>query len=64
MRWVLLVVGMLAIAMGGLWIGQGLGFVHWPASSFMINERPWAYYGAGLAVLGLAIVVYSGFRRR
>jgi hypothetical protein len=59
MRTVLLIVGVLAILVGGLWLGQGLGYVHWPASSFMINQMKWAYYGAGLAVVGLLIVMYS-----
>lgn len=59
MRIVLLVLGIIAILVGGLWIGQGTGYVHWPASSFMINEIRWAYYGAGLAVVGLVLVLLS-----
>ena len=33
----MLVVGTLAVLMGLLWIGQGLGYVRWPAESFMIS---------------------------
>ena len=51
-RPVLLSVGVLMTLMGLLWIGQGLGYVHWPQSSFMLDQRPWADRGAGLAVAG------------
>jgi uncharacterized membrane protein len=55
----LLVVGILATLLGLLWIGQGTGYVQWPASSFMISQIRWAYYGAGLAVAGLAGIYVS-----
>jgi uncharacterized membrane protein len=45
--------------MGLLWIGQGLGYVDWPASSFMLRRRVWADYGAGLAVAGLAMILVA-----
>ncbi len=59
MKIVLSIVGIVALAMGLLWVGQGLGMVHWPASSFMISQIKWAYYGAGLAVIGLITIWYS-----
>jgi hypothetical protein len=59
MRVVLMLVGIIAILMGALWIGQGTGYVHWPASSFMISQMKWAYYGAGLAFVGLLLVAFS-----
>ena len=62
MKTILLIVGILAVAMGLLWIGQGTGVVHWPASSFMLDQRPWATRGAILAVIGLALILLS--RRR
>jgi len=62
MRALLLVVGIAAIAMGCLWIGQGLGYIHWPASSFMISQIKWAYYGGALTLLGVFILFWS--RRR
>jgi hypothetical protein len=55
----LLVVGILATLLGLLWIGQGTGYVQWPASSFMISQIRWAYYGAGVAVAGLAGIYVS-----
>jgi hypothetical protein len=60
LRFALLVVSILAILIGLVWVGQGTGYFPYPASSFMINQMPWAYYGASLAVLGVIGVVVSG----
>lgn len=62
MKTVLLIAGIVALLMGLLWIGQGAGFVHWPASSFMIDQRPWVSRGAVLALVGFVLVAAS--RRR
>jgi len=59
MRRVLLIVGLLALAIGLLWIGQGLGVINWPQSSFMIRQMQWAGYGAALAALGLILIWQS-----
>ncbi|HEY5337523.1 MAG TPA: hypothetical protein VIJ85_04920 [Rhizomicrobium sp.] len=59
MKTLLMLVGIVALAVGLLWIGQGTGYVHWPATSFMISQMKWAYYGGGLAVLGLIIIGWS-----
>lgn len=56
-RTALIFAGLLAAGMGLLWIGQGLGYITWPASSFMIGQRTWVDYGAGLAVMGLLLVL-------
>jgi uncharacterized membrane protein len=63
-RTVLIVVGVLMAAMGLLWIGQGLGYVRWPASSFMVDQRPWITRGAALAVAGLVVVLLGRRARR
>jgi hypothetical protein len=55
----LLVVGFLALVIGLIWVGQGTGYFPYPASSFMINEMPWVYRGAILALLGLVAVAVS-----
>ena len=47
-----LIVGVLAILTGVIWIGQGTGYFPYPSYSFMINQMPWAYAGAGLAIEG------------
>lgn len=51
--------GMAFLLMGLLWLGQGLGYIKWPAESFMIDVRPWAYRGAGLALAGVVMLVLS-----
>ncbi len=63
-RSILIGIGLLAFAMGMLWVGQGLGWVRWPQSSFMIDQRPWITRGSVLAVLGLVLVLYARRSRR
>jgi hypothetical protein len=59
MRQLLLIVGLLALAIGLLWIGQGTGTINWPQSSFMIKQIQWAGYGAALAAFGLVLIWQS-----
>jgi hypothetical protein len=63
MRLLALIVGIAALLMGLLWVGQGAGLIHWPASSFMIDQRPWISRGAILAVVGLILIGVSRVRR-
>ena len=55
----LLIVGALAMLAGIIWMGQGSGYFPYPAQSFMINQTPWIWRGAALAVLGVVGVVVS-----
>ena len=55
------IVGILALLIGPLWIGQGTGMIAWPRSSFMISQIQWAYYGAALAAVGV-ILIWRGRR--
>ncbi len=59
MRTLLLVVGLIALAIGLLWIGQGTGVVKWPELSFMISQIQWAGYGAALGMFGLVLIWQS-----
>ena len=61
MRTIIVAIGILALAIGLLWIGQGTGYVNWPQSSFMIRQMQWAYYGACVAVVGL-LLIWRGLR--
>ena len=62
MKTALFVIGFIAVLVGLLWIGQGTGYVRWPASSFMIDARVWAWYGLALGVVGVALIIHA--RRR
>ena len=59
MRIPFLTLGLLALFVGLLWIGQGTGLIAWPRSSFMISQMQWAYYGAALAALGIGLMVLA-----
>ena len=58
----LLILGILMLLMGGLWIGQGLNIIRWPAQSFMIGVPVWSWNGAALALIGAGLIWFS--RRR
>jgi hypothetical protein len=62
MKTVLTVLGILALVMGLLWAGQGMGIIRWPAGSFMIDAAQWTFRGGALA-LGGAILIWLGRRR-
>jgi hypothetical protein len=58
-RLLMLGFGTLALLMGLLWIGQGTGYVRWPAESFMIDVSGWAVRGVLLAVGGALMIVFG-----
>lgn len=59
LRPILLAVGVLLALTGALWIGQGLGYIHWPQSSFMLDQRIWADRGSAVAVFGLLLILVA-----
>lgn len=63
MKTALTILGAAALLVGLLWIGQGLGIVRWPASSFMIDMSAWSVRGAILAAIGLGLIVFARRRR-
>jgi uncharacterized membrane protein len=62
MKTALTVIGFFLLAMGLLWMGQGAGYIKWPAESFMIDQSQWIYYGGGAALVGLIIVIIGARR--
>jgi hypothetical protein len=48
-----LITGILLVAVGAVWIGQGLGLLR--GSSFMVDDVRWAV--AGIAALAFGIVL-------
>jgi hypothetical protein len=50
-----IIVGLALVAIGLVWIGQGLGLVR--GSSFMVDDVRWAIAGLIGVVVGVAIAV-------
>lgn len=59
LRHILIAAGLVLAALGLLFIGQGMGYVRWPASSFMIDQSAWIDRGAVIASLGLVLVLVA-----
>ncbi|MET0588877.1 MAG: hypothetical protein ABWZ75_10185 [Novosphingobium sp.] len=58
-RLLMTIIGGLAVLMGMLWVGQGLGIIMWPSSSFMLADRQWALNGAILSAFGLTVIWFA-----
>jgi Flp pilus assembly protein TadB len=54
-------VGVVALLVGLLWIGQGLGYL---PGSFMTGSLTWFWVGLVVAALGVLLLVRSLRRRR
>ena len=54
--------GLMMVAMGSVWILQGFNIAF--LNSFMAGDKKWALYGAILALLGIAQIVWSNTRKR
>ena len=53
MKIVLTLVSFLVVLAGLIWMGQGAGYIQWPAESFMINQSPWILRGGLVALVGV-----------
>jgi uncharacterized membrane protein len=56
------VVGILLVALGGVWIAQGLNV--FPGQSFMNGDLKWAFYGGCVALGGLVLLAWTRRRPR
>ncbi|HEU4783547.1 MAG TPA: hypothetical protein VFS83_09430 [Ktedonobacterales bacterium] len=62
MRWVWLIIGVLAVLVGVVWTLQGLNVLQ---GSGMSGQPMWAIIGPILAIVGLALVAFgAGIGRR
>ena len=57
MKTLLTLLGLIVLAAGLLFMGQGSGYVRWPAESFMISATKWVYYGGGMAIVGILLMI-------
>jgi hypothetical protein len=55
------IVGFVLVAVGAIWIGQGLGLI--PGSSFMVDDVRWAAAGAVIAVAGIVLLLRAMLKR-
>ncbi|HEY5072262.1 MAG TPA: hypothetical protein VII63_09545 [Caulobacteraceae bacterium] len=60
MRIVSSLIGVLMVFMGSVWIFQGLNIYF--RRGFMVGDYHWTIYGAILALVGVAQVVWSNMR--
>jgi hypothetical protein len=56
-----LALSIMLIAVGGVWIGQGMGLIR--GRSFMFGDPTWIWFGAAVLVVGVALLV-RGLRIR
>jgi len=61
MRIVSSLLGLAMIAMGGIWMLQGLNLAF--RVGFMVGDRRWTVYGAILLLFGIAQVIWSNSRQ-
>jgi hypothetical protein len=59
MQTLLTAIGIVLLLMGLVFMGQGSGYFPYPASSFMISQTKWIYYGGGIAVVGLLLIIFA-----
>ena len=61
MRVVSSLIGLLMIAMGTVWMLQGLNLAF--RVGFMVGQKRWVLFGALLALVGIAQVIWSNTRQ-
>ena len=59
MQTALTIIGILLLLMGLVFMGQGSGYFPYPASSFMISQSRWIYYGGAIVIVGLILIVVA-----
>jgi hypothetical protein len=52
-------IGVIALIAGLGFMGQGFRFFAYPTDHFMTSETRWIYYGVGIAVVGLLLIIFS-----
>jgi drug/metabolite transporter superfamily protein YnfA len=60
MRAISSLLGLALVALGGIWILQGLNLAF--RVGFMVGDKQWVLWGALLALVGVAQIVWSNTR--
>lgn len=60
MRWVLIVVAILLLLVGGVWFLQGINVL---PGSYMSGQSQWAVYGGIAILIGLGLLLFTFLRR-
>ena len=61
MRLVSSLIGLVMVAMGAVWVLQGLNLAF--RVGFMVGQRRWVLFGAILTLVGIAQIVWSNTRQ-
>ena len=59
MKTVLLIAGILLFIYGLHWIGQGTGWLPWPANTVMDYNMTFTWLGLGLTIVAAAMMWYA-----
>jgi hypothetical protein len=59
MKSLLMLIGLIVFIAGLFFAAQGSGYIPWPADSFMVSATRWVYYGCGIALVGLLLMIYA-----
>jgi hypothetical protein len=59
MKALLTFVGIILLLAGLVFMGQGSRYFPYPAESFMVGASQWIYYGGGIAVAGIVVLLIA-----
>lgn len=59
MKSLLTIIGVVLLLAGVVFMGQGSRYFPYPAESFMVGASQWVYYGGGIAIVGLVLLVIA-----
>jgi hypothetical protein len=59
MKALLTAIGVILLMAGLVFMGQGSRYFPYPAESFMVGASQWIYYGGGIAIVGLVLLIIA-----
>jgi len=57
MKTLMMVAGIIFLIAGLVFMGQGSRYFPYPAESFMVGASQWIYYGGGIALVGVILLI-------